>query len=196
DILLQASASDTAGNVTQVQFYTNGFLLGETAIEPFALVWHQPPVGHYRIVARAYDNFYLHADSPSVHLQVGVGARPQLSRGPYLQSGSATNVIVRWRTDWFSDSLVRYGTNVNSLQQAISNTQSVLEHEMNLSGLEAGKFYYYSIGSSSEMLAGGGQFFFRTTPAGADAVRIWAIGDSGTADTNAASVRDAYYSVT
>ena len=36
-------------------------------------------------------------------------------RGPYLQSGTPTNVVLRWRTDLPDTSMVRYGPAVHGL---------------------------------------------------------------------------------
>ncbi len=50
---------------------------------------------------------------------VAPGAEAQsLARGPYLQLGTPTSVVVRWRTDQSSDSVVRYGTSPSSLSQS------------------------------------------------------------------------------
>ena len=70
------------------------------------------------------------------------------------------------------------------------------EHEIRLTGLAADTTYYYSIGSSSTTLAQGNDYFFVTPPVGAKPTRIWVIGDSGTANSNAAAVRDAYLNYT
>src|SRR5204863_6263746 len=67
------------------------------------------------------------------------------------------------------------------------------EHEVRLSGLSPNTRYFYSIGSSNEALSSGPEYFFVTTPIGPKATRVWALGDSGTANENAAAVRDAYY---
>ena len=39
-----------------------------------------------------------------------LGGQSAVIRGPYLQMGTATNVVVRWRTAFPRISLVRYGT--------------------------------------------------------------------------------------
>jgi len=56
--------------------------------------------------------------------------------------------------------------------------------------------YYYAVGTSAAALAGDdADHVFVTAPAtGTSApTRVWVLGDSGTADANAAAVRDAYY---
>jgi len=69
------------------------------------------------------------------------------------------------------------------------------EHVMHVSGLVPGTKYYYAVGSSSAVLAGDdASHFFVTAPSpGTEKpVRVWVVGDSGTADPNAERVRDAY----
>ncbi len=120
-------------------------------------------------------------------------------RGPYLQMGSHDSVVVRWRTDVLSDSQVLIGPDPLNLDQDFFDFTLTTEHEVAISGLNASKRYYYAIGSISDVLEGGdSSTFFETspTPGSIAPVRIWIIGDSGTADTNAANVYSAYQDVT
>lgn len=123
----------------------------------------------------------------------------QVVRGPYLQIGSSSSIIVRWRTDVATDSRVRYGTSQGSLIDAAEDTRQTKEHELTLAGLSANTMYYYSIGTSSTSLAGGdAAHFFVTSPSSGSGkpTRIWILGDSGTANSSSRAVRDAYYDFT
>jgi len=123
----------------------------------------------------------------------GEGAFAQvLSRGPYLQSGTPTSVVVRWRTNFPSESEVRYGTNQNNLDDSVVVGSLTTEHVVTLTGLTPDARYYYSIGFDGIVLAGGTDCFFLTAPTGAKPTRIWVLGDAGTASDDAAAVRDAY----
>jgi hypothetical protein len=117
-----------------------------------------------------------------------------LTRGPYLQDGTPSSIIVRWRTDTATDSRVSYGTAVNNLTSAVTDGNSTKEHLVQLSGLQANTRYYYAIGSSTSLLAGSGDasYSFVTSPASGTAIptRIWVIGDSGT--TSVSYVYNAY----
>ncbi len=116
-------------------------------------------------------------------------------RGPYLQSGSATGIVVRWRTSTPTDSVVRYGPDPAGLTMSAVDPALTTEHVVTLSGLVPATRYYYSVGAAAGPLAGGDDAtYFLTSPApGAPPpIRIWAVGDSGTADANARAVRDAY----
>lgn len=117
-------------------------------------------------------------------------------RGPYLQRGSSDSVVVRWRTNTPTDSRVDYGTAPGVLNNTVSMAGETREHEVVLTGLSADTTYYYAVGHSGR--PGGDAdsvYTFKTAPPVGTArdTRIWVLGDSGTANTNAAQVRDAFY---
>ena len=123
------------------------------------------------------------------------GAAASVTRGPYLQMGSATGAVVRWRTDVATGSRVRYGLAPTSLSGVADGASGVIDHSVTLSGLSPDTLYYYSVGTATETLAGGDStFFFRTHPLLGTVLptRIWVIGDSGTANASAQAVRNAY----
>ncbi len=120
---------------------------------------------------------------------------PALTRGPYLQQGTPTGVIVRWRTDVPTPSRVAYGLAPDALASIVLDPSPVTEHLVALSGLSPDTPYFYAIGTPSITLAGGDtDHVFRTAPppGARKPMRIWVIGDSGTANANARAVRDAY----
>ncbi len=122
-----------------------------------------------------------------------------VTRGPYLQSGTPTSVIVRWRTDVGCNGRVNYGTSIGSLTSYADDPTTATEHTVAVSGLSADTTYYYSIGTTSLVLEGDDANHFFVTPPNAGVskpTRIWVLGDSGTADANASAVRDAYYAYT
>jgi hypothetical protein len=120
----------------------------------------------------------------------------QVIRGPYLQSGSPTSVVVKWRTDVATDSRVRFGLSPAHLQFAADDLDATTEHEVSLLELSPDAKYYYSVGTTtSEIVGGDFSHFLITAPTEGvqKSTRIWILGDSGTNDANAANVRDAYY---
>jgi hypothetical protein len=126
-------------------------------------------------------------------------AAATVTRGPYLQMGTPTSVVVRWRTDSATDSRVRYGSSPATLTSVAGNATVTTEHEVSVSGLSPDSQYYYSVGTSTATLAGGDATYFWMTfpPAGVAApTRVWVLGDSGTANGSAAAVRDAYLNAT
>ncbi|MEY4528651.1 MAG: hypothetical protein RL768_2370 [Nitrospirota bacterium] len=126
-----------------------------------------------------------------------------LTRGPYLQVGTATTQIIRWRTDSATDSQVRIGTAPGSLNQTISVSDLTTEHIVLLTGLSPSTTYYYAVGSAATNYLAGNDaaHLFKTPPLPGTAhpTRIWVLGDAGTAgptgsNANQTAVRTAYES--
>jgi calcineurin-like phosphoesterase family protein/purple acid phosphatase-like protein len=119
----------------------------------------------------------------------------QVTRGPYLQVATSSSMTLRWRTDLPAPSRVQYGETPGALNSTAADTTSTTEHQVTVAGLAADRRYFYAIGTDVEMLAGGDEAHaFRTAPEPGTRTptRLWVIGDSGTADENAAAVRDAF----
>ncbi|MEI6971843.1 MAG: metallophosphoesterase family protein [bacterium] len=121
---------------------------------------------------------------------------PLVTRGPYLQRSSRDSIVIRWRTAPATDSRVVYGTNLAALDFTTSLLASNSEHIVTLTNLLADTKYYYAVGTTGSLLAASdpGQYFFtHPQPGTPKSLRIWVIGDAGTADANQAAVRDAFY---
>src|SRR5436190_9327406 len=112
----------------RVDFFVNATYVGSTTNEPFTFTNKSPAAGNYRLRARAVDQSFIFTDSAPVYVKVS-NAPTRLAFGPYLQSGSSTSMVVRWQTDWFSDAVVRYGTNPLSLDRALTNLANNVDHE-------------------------------------------------------------------
>lgn len=122
-----------------------------------------------------------------------------VTRGPYLQLGTPTSVTVRWRTMAAGDGCVHYGAAPGSLTASACSGTSTTEHGIEVTGLTPDTKYYYSVGTSATVLAGNTpDHFFVTSPAAGAGkrTRVWALGDSGTADANARAVRDSFLAFT
>ena len=142
--------------------------------------------------------------APSLGLTPPVATAPtallaSLTRGPYLQTGTPTSIVIRWRTDTATDGVVRYGASPASLTSTAIQATVTTEHVVTVGGLASNTRYYYSVGSSSQTLAGGTtDYVFTTSPAPGTTkpFRTWVLGDSGTANASAAAVRNAYTTFT
>jgi hypothetical protein len=112
----------------------------------------------------------------------------QVTRGPYLQQGTPTSIVVRWRTDVPTDSRVSYGLTPGNLTFVADDAVLTTEHVVTLTGLNPDTNYYYSIDASAATLAGDDfSHFFITSPLPGTSkpTRLWILGDSGTKDANA-----------
>ena len=76
-------------------------------------------------------------------------APPVLVRRPYLQMGTPTSMLVRWRTDVASESVLRYGPAPGDLSTTLTITGPTTEHEVAVTGLSPFLKYYYSVGTST-----------------------------------------------
>ncbi len=118
-----------------------------------------------------------------------------VTRGPYLQSLTTSNVIVRWRTDRRVIGTVKYGTAVDAQNGGVGESAAAYDHTVTLENLAAGTRYYYSVISGTNSTLSGDDFHVTTAADGPGAIRIWAIGDSGTASIGSSAprmVKDAY----
>ncbi|KAB2654295.1 MAG: metallophosphoesterase family protein [Verrucomicrobia bacterium] len=127
---------------------------------------------------------------------IAAAAVPTVSRGPYLQSSTPTSIVIRWRTSVAGDSRVWFGSDAASLDQVVSDPVLVAEHAVKLTGLSPDRKYYYAVGNeASGRLAGGDEryFFLTHPPVGTQKdIRVWVVGDAGTATANQRAVRDAF----
>jgi hypothetical protein len=202
-ITVRATASDNDGTVALVELFESDAKLGESNGAPFSLTLSNLDVGAYTFTGRVTDNQGLQRTSAPVVINVVTSLPIRLVRGPYLQIGSPTGGVVRWRTDAISDGLVNYGTDLNSLTNVAWETTVTNEHIVRIGGLEPDTKYYYSIGSAAFRLVGGtndgANYWFQTSPPVGTRrpYRFWALGDAGTAGNGAPdrqqSTRDAFY---
>ena len=139
------------------------------------------------------------ANSSDLGFNLELAGGGMVTRGPYLQMGSHTNMSVRWRTASATASRVAYGNSWSNLSSWVDDLTVTNEHEVKLADLLPDTRYYYSIGTPSQVLDGGdSNTWFRTAPVPGTRkpTRVWVLGDSGTADGNQKAVRDAYYGFT
>jgi hypothetical protein len=132
-------------------------------------------------------------------LAVCAGSAATITRGPYLQQNTTNGVTLRWRSDVATDSRVRYGTSAGVFTATNSNATVTTEHALAVNGLLPDTKYFYELGGAGGWFSGDANDFFVTSPptGSAKPTRLWVLGDSGTANANAAAVRNGYltYSV-
>lgn len=132
-------------------------------------------------------------------------AAASLTRGPYLQLGTGTNIIVRWRTTEPTSSRVRFGLTPQALDWQLSDPNEIINHALTLTNLAPNTRYFYGVGMETTELATGPDYYFLTAPTNAKPTRIWALGDAGASFNQPdytglgliaegqRAVRDAYY---
>jgi hypothetical protein len=70
NILVQATASDSDGTVTNVAFYADGSLLGNDTTAPYSFTWNSASTGSHALTAVAWDNIGLAGTSAVVNVTV------------------------------------------------------------------------------------------------------------------------------
>ena len=63
---LTATASDSDGSISKVQFYNGTTMIGQVAAPPYKLTWTPPSAGQYVLTAVAFDNFNAQTTSAAV----------------------------------------------------------------------------------------------------------------------------------
>lgn len=208
--VIEATATAATGTISSMSFYDGNTLLGTNSASPFHFIYLNASVGSHALRAVAYDNNNNPTNSsPVVTVNVVAGAGT-LTRGPYLQQASPTQMTVRWRNTLYDSGRVRYGSTPATLTEAVDEAtipRGQFDHVVTLTGLTPNTTYNYSIGSGSDTLApapadNAATFTFTTPPMTGTAVntRVWVLGDAGTAGntdpSRQASVRDAFYNFT
>lgn len=119
-----------------------------------------------------------------------------ITRGPYLQSAGENSMVLRWRTNVETPSIVDYGFAANALTNTVANNPPKTEHTITINGLNAATKYFYQIRTNSDTIVfPSSSVFFKTYPEpGTNApLTAWVLGDCGSGNNNARNVRNAYY---
>lgn len=99
-ITLEATASDTDGTVTKVEFFAGATKLGEDTTSPYSFAWSNATVGSHSLTARATDNEAASGTSSAIAVSVSDGSAgidPQVSissplAGEELTTGTAVTL--------------------------------------------------------------------------------------------------------
>ena len=101
----------------------------------------------------------------SFDLELAAGSGVRLTRGPYLQLGTPTSTIVKWRTSAATTGRVRYGLSPGANTWSAQEAKSKTDHKLTLPNLKPSTRYYYSVGTPGAVLAGGtSSYTFVTAP--------------------------------
>jgi len=202
-LMIEATAAPVTpgGTISSVSFYDGSTLLGSDNTAPYRYAWTNASTGNHTLTVVAVDNKNQTTTSPVVNVSVETG-EGLLTRGPYLQKAAPTQMTIRWRNTLYDLGRVRFGPTQVTLNQTVDEATTPGpaqgDHIVTLTGLTPNTTYFYSIGSGSDTLASGVDYTFTTPPTAGTVIdtRIWVLGDAGTANANAAAVRDAFYNFT
>jgi PKD repeat protein len=119
-----------------------------------------------------------------------------VTRGPWIQQTGPDGAIVRWQTDGPGPGQLWWGPRPGDLPRSQVDPAVGFAHELRITGEPPATDVAYAVGHPTVgVLAGADRdHVFRTAPppGARDPVRVWVLGDSGTANADAARVRDAW----
>ncbi len=133
--------------------------------------------------------------SSDVSFALELAAGPEavtIVRAPYLQNGTPSSAVVRWRTDQPCASQLWLGASASSLQPAFFDAVPRTDHAAVLTGLPAETSFHYRVGDANGILPGqSAEQVLRTLPpvGAVRPLRVWAIGDMGFGSASQIAVR-------
>jgi len=125
-----------------------------------------------------------------------VMAQTALVRGPYLQFPTSSSMKVLWRTDVSTPSRVYYGASLATvMDNQIDIADSVIDHTVNITGLDAYTEYYYAVSDGTDMLSGpheGNRFTTSPEIGTVQPISAWVIGDFGKGNSKQLDVKQSF----
>lgn len=189
-----------AGPIGNTTLASSAIALGSESAWNTALISPSFLVAGTNIIAVEIHQDAANSSDISFNLKLNGNQTPttaSVSRGPYLNLGTSTSMIVKWSTTQSTDSKVYYGTSPTALSQVVSDPVMGLNHEIRINGLSPSTIYYYAVGCSGDTLsAPGPNYYFKTSPLQGTKgdYKFWAVGDAGMGDVNLRSARDGFLS--
>ncbi len=89
-VTLAATATDSDGTISKVEFYNGSTLLWSGTTAPYSFSWTDLPAGSYTVTAKAYDNLGAVTTSAAATITVAVAALP----APTITSISPTGITL------------------------------------------------------------------------------------------------------
>jgi hypothetical protein len=135
NVTIDATASDSDGSVTKVEFYEDGNLLGEDTSSPYSYTWTSVPQGSHTLTAKATDDDSAATTSSGVGITVDASSSGSTNElfavaDAFVQAGSYSSdnygatagLNVKYdgdTSDWTRNAYLRFdlssvGTNVSS----------------------------------------------------------------------------------
>jgi hypothetical protein len=98
-ITLSATASDTGGSITKVEFYRGTTLIGTDTSSPYSISWTNVAAGSYALTAMAYDNAGARTSSSTRDITVGSASVP--TTAVFTPSSNHATVVDRYVVEIF-----------------------------------------------------------------------------------------------
>lgn len=132
-VLIEASATDRDGTISQVEFFQGSQFLGRTDVAPYRFTWTNAPAGNYRIFARASDNL----GGVTTSLPLSIAIRPGGSDGRVALSSTAGFELSLTVS---SDGLYRLEASTNFVDWISLGTVQSINRQLNFTDSLASRF--------------------------------------------------------
>ena len=149
NITISASAQDSDGTVTQVQFRQGTTSLGVDTTAPYSLTWTGVPAGSYSLTAVATDNGGASTTSAAVNITVtggGCSTLPSVPGGLTSPSQTTTSVNLAWNAS-------TPGPNCTVQYRVFQNGTQVVQvagTSATVGGLQPATTYSFTVGAINE----------------------------------------------
>ena len=124
---LVASASDSDGTVTKVEFYADATRLGQVSTSPYTLLWTIPASGSYQLTAVATDNQGATTVSAPVAISAAVPTIPPIPALRIFPAG--TNFALYWPTTCTAVSLQCAASLISPNWQTVTNVPAIVSNQ-------------------------------------------------------------------
>jgi uncharacterized delta-60 repeat protein len=145
NIAITATASDSDGSITRVDFYGEGVLIGSATSEPFEITWNNLPVGAYSVSAIATDDEGGIGASAMVTVSVIAPTLPIAPSALSAAAASRSRINLHWK-DNSGDELgfkIERSTKGKPFKQVAITSQNVSTFADK--NLAAGRKYTYRV---------------------------------------------------
>ncbi|MDP5172660.1 MAG: Ig-like domain-containing protein, partial [Bacteroidia bacterium] len=163
NVSINASASDTDGTVTKVEFYASNMLLGADTGAPYGVTWTNVPAGTFLLTAVATDNQGLQTTSAQVVIVVDANSgggggsgglkKPVVTLTKPLDGATfnpGDQVLVNATATDADGTITEVKFYLNGVHYA---TQKVAAYNANLKNVQAGVYQLMAIGFDNDGLS-------------------------------------------
>ncbi|HUC20065.1 MAG TPA: Ig-like domain-containing protein, partial [Candidatus Polarisedimenticolaceae bacterium] len=146
---VSATAADSDGTISKVEFYLNNGLVGTDTATPFSYTAQSLTAGIYTYTAKAYDS----AGAAAVSAPVMVNIVTADSVAPVISAISTSNIningaTINWTTNEPSTSQIEYGLTTSYGSATSTNTSLSTSHTQVVAGLLNATTYHYRVKSA------------------------------------------------
>ena len=144
-VSITASASDSGGTITLVEFFQGTTKLGQDTTAPYSFSWTNVAVGSYTVTARATDNGGAATTSTAVNITVvplTAPAAPSQLGGDAL---SRRRIRLTWQDNASNESGFRIERSLNGTTFTEIDTRSANAESYTDDNLSPNTLYYYRV---------------------------------------------------